>query len=123
MKFYISCLILLFCQFQSNNTATNLCECGEDEGGKHSWHTLIYVQDGSGDFKTFCNGILTSPWTVITAYTCIHNGLFCAISNGNHFQKTFLQLKRMVQMIPLKLALVICLNIPLEQRWLSSETA
>ena len=79
MKFYISCLLLLFCQFQSNNTAANLCKCGENEGDEHSWHTLLYKQDGSGDFKPFCNGILISPWNVITVHTCIKMGLFCTI--------------------------------------------
>ena len=94
MKFKIL-FILFFLICASSKRSDDTCDCGKDKNGetaKHQWHALLYVRASDGFDIPYCNGVLISPWHVLTVYTCVFIGKHtkCSKNQMTHFYFTFL---------------------------------
>ena len=71
-------LLLMLISFVSTSKkfSKESCQCDQskEQGGLKSWFAEFYHEKNPKEFQYVGNGVLVSPWIVLTSTNCVHKG-------------------------------------------------
>ena len=83
MQSFLLLMLISFASASKISLKKESCQCDQSkkQGGLKSWFAEFYHEKNPTEFQYVGNGVLVSPWIVLTSAFCVNKGILLRTIN------------------------------------------